>query len=97
MMTSLVQNEKQPYAEDHGGAYVLTITTGVTQKTPPPIKLPSSQHLKELSLQEAMWTTEQTDRERQRDETEVTTTTPRRWHGGTPTAVDWIGMPVSRE
>ncbi|KAG8328820.1 aspartic-type endopeptidase activity protein [Homalodisca vitripennis] len=44
------------------------------------------------------WTGEQTDRERQRDETEVATT-PRRRHdrGGTPTALVWIAMAVIRE
>ncbi|KAG8247163.1 hypothetical protein J6590_066865 [Homalodisca vitripennis] len=36
----------------------------------------------------------ETDRERRRDETEVTTTTPRRRCGGTPTALVWIAMPV---
>ncbi|KAG8305063.1 hypothetical protein J6590_078333 [Homalodisca vitripennis] len=62
-----------------------------------PKNIPSSEYSREFSLQEAMWTAEQTDRERRRDETEVATTTPRRRHGGTPTALVWIAMPVSRE
>ncbi|KAG8290009.1 hypothetical protein J6590_092324 [Homalodisca vitripennis] len=98
-MTSLVRNEKQPYADDHRADDVFTITFKLFSPSKDSRNSPSKKRWYGVgSRLSGQWTGEQTDRERRRDETEEATT-PRRRHGrgGTPTALVSIVMPVSRE